>query len=138
MKAEKMRELLIRSFDQKLKPEEHESLEMGLLAYDWLREERDQYLKIRETAARSTFSFARGFENRVMEGLAKAKLIPANGEWNQALNRWFGRVAMAGAAAIVVLLLNAALNSKTVSVDELTGAGALSEEVALTYLLYEN
>lgn len=95
---EKMLELLLRSLDETLSPEEMEQLTEALRQSDRLRQEKATLLKMRQQLADWQPAEDTGFSARVMQQIGKQ----AEEDLSAVIVRLFPRVA---AACVVVLFL---------------------------------
>jgi hypothetical protein len=118
----KILELLYLSFDSHLSDEERRLLEDELSRSSRLREEKARIEKLRRTIGQQTVrSFRPFFAERVMHAIATAREAKNGLErFAEALQLAFRRVALTGAAAILVLLV-----VNIVRTGDLSVAGAL-------------
>lgn len=79
-------------------------------------------------------SFKPGFESRVMEGLVKARDIT----YTSLFSRAFKRIALSGAAAIIILLISIYISDGSLSADTLLGTSEIDIEsyTAMTFSNY--
>lgn len=137
MKKKELIALLQRSMDTELSREEQDILSGALSGETWLRREKERLVRLRAAAAQQEYAFAPGFEERVLQRMREWKVVRPNGAWNRSMTLWFQRVAVAGAAAILLLILNGVISSGSFSFNEMTGFDVYSEEEAISYLLFE-
>jgi len=117
MKAEEIKELLIRSLD--------ENADAGEAAR-----------KLEEEGA--VFSFSNGFTNKVLERLYTSESIaPRELEFLRNLNSAFCRIALTGVAAIVILLISIILMEGSISFNSFLGLSDSYDE-SIIYLLTGN
>lgn len=136
MKKEPIHELLCRSLDGGLTDEQAAVLNEALRRSETLRNEKERLLRIRALLADKTYSFKGGFVDRVMKRIEKERvLIPELLPFND-LFYFFKRVALTGAAAILLLLITLFLSGGSFDLNHLLGIEQVSEEDLITYLLY--
>lgn len=101
MKTEKLKGLLLRSLSTDLRSDEREILEKELL---------------------TDHKFSEGFHDRVMKRIASVKIL-VNGkrELIRSFDSVFMKVAIPGAAAVILLMLSLLLNQGSLSYDTLLG-----------------
>lgn len=101
MKSEKLKDLLLRSLTSDLGRDEREVLESELLI---------------------DAKFNEGFRDRVMKTISSGSiLINGKRELLKSFDSVFMRVAIPGAAAIIILILNLLLSQGSLSYDTLLG-----------------
>ena len=101
MKAEKIKDLILRSLSSNLENDEREVLEKELL---------------------TDFNFSRDFRDRVMKGIVSGKvLLNGKRELLRSFDSIFMRVAIPGAAAIIILAVSILLSQGSLSYDTLLG-----------------
>ncbi|MBS0011641.1 MAG: hypothetical protein KFF49_09545 [Bacteroidales bacterium] len=101
MKAEKIKDLILRSLSSRLEGDEREVLERELLA---------------------DYKFSSDFRDRVMKGIVSGRVL-MNGkrEILRSFDSIFMRVAIPGAAAIIILAVSILLSQGSLSYDTLLG-----------------
>lgn len=122
---ETLRQLLLRSFDEALSPSEQETLERALAASAELRAEKGRFANTAQMiAARADRSvqpfFAARVQQRILEMAARENESAAAWRWA------FRRVAIAGAALLVLLLGPRLLIDKPFSLAAALGMPPLS------------
>jgi hypothetical protein len=128
-------DLLYRSFDEKLEPEEQRRLKAALAQSDMLRKERARMLAIRESLGTGAAeSFKPFFAQRVMSRIEDEFAEGRSGEtFLESLSYVFRRVALAGALAVIVLAVFNIVSSDTVSATAALGLPEMTiEEVIET------
>jgi negative regulator of sigma E activity len=137
-KEEKL-ELLYASFDRDLTPKEEQRLE-EYLRDPAVKAEEEALRKTRDMLGKSSWHFGEGFSARVMERLAEEQQKEGVVEM-EVTHQYFSlfrRIAAAGVAAIVVLLLSIYLTSGSLNKETVLGMDNLSEDNLVSYLLYED
>ncbi len=133
MMDERILELLYRSFDAELGPEETAELESALAGSPELRRERDSLLAVRDAVESSAArSFGPFFAERVMRAIRSERERQAEGaRFSESLVSAFRRVALVGAAVAAFLFIYNMKQGGSVSVTAAFGAsgGATIEEV---------
>jgi anti-sigma factor RsiW len=125
---ERLRELLHRSLDSGLSPEEERVLADGLESSPELREEKLRIEKIRGTLAGcGADGFGPLFVKRVMERVEAADLMACNALERVSLmfGDMFRQVALIGGAAVLIMIVINLTGGDTIS---LAGALGLSHE----------
>ena len=131
--------LLIRSFDEELSPDEKERLEVFLSESSELRKEKRELLEMRKIISATQYSFGPGFHSKVMDKIAEEKEpLILRPEFNKSLFTVFKRVALTGVAAIIILFLSIYLSDDSFSFRSLTGGDTYSDDNLVSYLLYED
>jgi anti-sigma factor RsiW len=107
MMDERMLEMLYRSFDGELDPDERAELESALASSPDLRRERDELLAMRGRVASSAAgSFRPFFAERVMRNIREELEGEAEGaRFFESLQHAFRRVALVAAALVAFLLI---------------------------------
>jgi len=103
---DKLRRLLLRSFDDKLDPKDRMRLEEALKSSSELREEKERLMALRLNISESRAAgFGPGFADRVMGRIA-APAPQENGleSLYDTFRRMFQKFALAGAVALLVLV----------------------------------
>lgn len=125
---DRLKELLMRSFDSELTPEEERELTEALEGAPELREERARHAKLRAALAKGPDGgFGPLFVQRVMERIEAVDLA-ALGALDKAamtFGQMFRRVALIGAAAMLVLMV---VNLSFSECFSLAGAFGLCDE----------
>lgn len=135
MMFEQMYRLLVRSFDDSVTESDQAKLEEALNQSGELRSEQVKLRKIRSLLRDQQFSFRPGFMDRVVAQLvANAPEM----ELNRNIYYLFKRVAITGAAAIILLLLGIYLTMGTLNFDVILGVESLSDDSLVTFLLFDN
>ncbi len=131
-------ELLIASLDRKLTPGEHATLEKALAEDPRLRKEKQELEKTRELLGNTSFRFREGFAGRVMAKIKEERgRVVALDTTSQMLGL-FRKIALAGVAAIAILLLSIYLTSGTLDKNSVLGVDTFSDDNLVSYLLYED
>ncbi len=124
---EKNRELLIRSFDEPLLPEEEKQLKEALKQSEALRKEKNELEAVRTVMSDYSPSFGDGFSKTVLDRI-EAMADDSN------LYQLFKRFALGGVAAILVLLISVYFTDGNLSTDSLLGLSGLSADNILLAL----
>jgi hypothetical protein len=132
---EKMYNLLIRSLDEPISEEEQTKLNKALNKDEELQRRKNDLEEMRKRLGSYAPVFKAGFASRVMQRLEKERIVL---DLNQNIYFLFKRVALTGAAAIILLLLGIYITMGTLNLDVILGVESLSEESLVTYLLYGN
>ena len=131
--------LLLRSFDEDLKPGEKEKLEIALADSGELREEKRKIEEMRKIISSHQYSFSPGFQEKVMTKVYEEKEpLILRPEFNRSLFTVFKRVALTGVAAIIILFLSIYLTDDSFKFNSLTGGDPYSDDNLVSYLLYED
>jgi anti-sigma factor RsiW len=129
----KIQELLYLSFDGRLSEEEQRQLEDALASSPRLREEKARIETLRQTVTQQAVrSFRPFFAERVMHAIATAQGAKNGLErFARSLQLAFRRVALAGAAAILLLAVVNIVRTGDLSV---TGALGMPQETLVDVL----
>ncbi len=139
MIKDEINNLLLRSFDEDLKPEENDWLEKELADSSELREEKRKLVEMRKIVSSNQYSFSPGFREKVMTKVYEEKVpLILRPEFNRSLFTVFKRVALTGVAAIVILFLSIYLSDDSFTFNSLTGGDPYSDDNLVSYLLYED
>jgi len=134
----KLKDLLIRSLDDELGSNERAELEEALVVSPELRQEKEQLLAMRMRIGGQQFAFQSGFSGRVMQQIgqiSKGKVVMF--DFTQGLAAAFKRIALSGAAAILMLLLYTYVKDGSLSVDSLLGLKELNSDNAITFAIHD-
>lgn len=77
--------------------------------------------------------FKSGFEKRVMDSIIKVK----ENSYSHAFNNAFKRIALSGAAAIIILMITIYMSDGNLSTDSLLGTGDMNIE-SYTAMMFNN
>ncbi len=135
---EKIRNLLYASFDRELDEDERRILEKALQDPE-LRAEADELKNMRRLLADTSWEFGEDFTARVTQRIAqeeKGKVVEMEPE-RQFLSV-FRKMAIAGVAAVFLLLLSIYFTSGSLSKETIFGTENFSEDELVSYLLYED
>ncbi len=124
---EKIRELLFRSFDEPLLPEEEKQLKKALKQSEALRKEKNELEAVRTVMSDYSPSFGDGFSKTVLDRI-EAMADDSN------LYHLFKRFALGGVAAILILLISVYFTDGNLSTDSLLGLSDLSTDNILLAL----
>jgi len=120
---EKLKELLIRSFDdESFSTEEQKLLDEALSKYPELQQEKLEIEEMRITLSGYEPSFDTGFSKQVLNQIG-SEVSP-----NDNLFYLFKRFALGGVAAIIALLISAYLTDGNFSLDSLLGITNLTPD----------
>lgn len=109
-------DLLYRSLDGALTPEEQAQLDAAIREDDALRAERDELMKVRRLMShRADPVFRPGFSHRVMQRLAADMPTHATDLFVDSLAFMFRRVALAASVAVILLAAYNLADGDTVS-----------------------
>lgn len=125
-----IQELMLRSLDFPLTPEESKKLEEGLLQFPELVVERDELMNIREALSGLKLEASPSFQKQVMAQLPSAKEVTLT----IAISRWLPRVAAACLVAIALAALSVYLTEGSLTTEAIMGIQDLAPEDAYTYL----
>lgn len=116
-----IRELLYRSFEEKLKPEEKARLEKALVESEKWKKEYQQVKEFRELISQAEdIQFSPSFSDKVLERWAQLKRISLpNGLLADYLAHFFIKIVYIGGAAIVVVLVVNLLIGDILSSEEI-------------------
>ena len=113
---EKLKKLLLRSYDDELNPSEKEVLEKGIAESQELRDEQAAIETMRKTLGNFSPEFEAGFSDRVIQKLEITKF-----KTSLPIYSVFKRVALSGAAAIIAMLISIYYTDGSLSLDALYG-----------------
>ncbi len=100
----KLRDLLYRSFDLDLNPEEKKMLEQALSQTKELRQEKEMITSLREDIKRSKMtSFQPHFADRVMENIRSSIQIDESEQFFESLFVFFRPIAITAAILIIII-----------------------------------
>ena len=122
-----VKELLVRSFDEQLLPEEQKKLNEALTQSEELRQEMKEIKELRDLIGGFSPSFEPGFSQAVLVKIEHT-------EQNSSLSNLFKKFAFGGVAAIIALLVSVYLTDGNLSVDSLLGLSDLSTDNLLLAL----
>ncbi len=135
---QEMYDLLIRSMNEQLPAEEDKQLQQALKGSSELREEKIKLNKVGKLLSSRNYSFSDGFHNRVMQAVSdekKGKVISI--DFTRSFTSMFNRIAVAGVAAILLLVISLYISHGSLNVNTLTGIDPISEDNLISVLLYE-
>ena len=135
---QEMYDLLIRSMNEQLTAEENKKLQQALKGSSELREEKIKLNKVGKLLSSRNYSFSDGFRNRVMQAVSdekKGKVISI--DFTRSFTSMFNRIAVAGVAAILLLVISLYISHGSLNVNTLTGIDPISEDNLISVLLYE-
>ncbi|MBA7568069.1 hypothetical protein ES708_09789 [subsurface metagenome] len=135
---QEMYDLLIRSMNDQLTAEEDKQLQQALKGSSELREEKIKLSKVGKLLSSRNHSFSDGFHNRVMQAVSdekKGKVISM--DFTRSFTSMFNRIAVAGVAAILLLVISLYISHGSLNVNTLTGIDPISEDNLISVLLYE-
>ncbi|MCK4698726.1 MAG: hypothetical protein KAT38_00255 [Bacteroidales bacterium] len=135
---QEMYDLLIRSMNDQLTVEEDKQLQQALKGSSELREEKIKLNKVGELLSSRNYSFSDGFRNRVMQAVSdekKDKVISI--DFTRNFTSMFNRIAVAGVAVIVLLVISLYISHGSLNVNTFTGVDPISEDNLISVLLYE-
>ncbi len=124
---EKIKEILLKSFDAELTPQEQKLLADALQQSKELRKEKQEIEQMRNRLAGQEASFRSGFVDRVMDRL---KTEPTASPKTIEMYSIFKRVAIVGIAAIIALLFVIYYIDGSLTLDAVLGISAYSPDGA--------
>lgn len=131
-------DLLIRSINEKLTAEEDKKLQDALKKSAELRDEKAKLIKVKELISSRSHKFSDGFHSRVMQAVSeekKGRVLSVN--FGRNLTSMFNRVAVAGVAVIILLVISLYLSHGSLDVNTITGVEPVSQDNLVSVLLYE-
>lgn len=135
---QEMYELLLRSMNDQLSADEDKKLQLALKVSAELREEKVKLGKVRELLSSRNYGFTAGFRNRVMQAVSDEKnnkVILM--DFTRSFTSMFNRVAVAGVAVILLLVISLYISHGSLNVNTITGVDPISEDNLISFLLYE-
>ncbi len=126
-------ELLYRSFDDRLSPDEQQELDAALAASEELQKEKERISALRSAVSSSgSASFEPFFADRVIQRIHSEKNQQSNGVENffESLLWAFRRIAIAGAVAVILLFAANLSQGKELSLDSALAMPQLTLEDA--------
>ena len=135
---QEMYDLLIRSMDGQLTAEEERQLQQALKGSSELREEKIKLSKVGKLLSSRNHSFSDGFHNRVMQAVSdekKGKVMSI--DFTRSFTSMFNRIAVAGVAVIVLLVISLYISHGSLNINTFTGVDPISEDNLISVLLYE-
>jgi len=135
---QEMYDLLIRSMNYQLTAEEDKQLQQALKGSSELREEKIKLNKVGKLLSSRNYSFSDGFRNRVMQAVnneKKGKVISI--DFTRSFTSMFNRIAVAGVAVIVLLVISLYISHGSLNINTFTGVDPISEDNLISVLLYE-
>ena len=135
---QEMYELLIRSMNDQPTAEEDKQLQQALKGSSELRDEKIKLNNIGKLLSSRSYSFSDGFHNRVMQAVSdekKGKVISVN--FARSFTIMFNRIAVAGVAVIVLLVISLYISHGSLNVNTFTGVDPVSQDNLVSVLLYE-
>ena len=133
-----MYDLLIRSMNDQLTVEEDKQLQQALKGSSELREEKVKLNKVGKLVSSRNYRFSDGFRNRVMQAVSdekKGKVISI--DFTRNFTSMFNRIAVAGVAVIVLLVISLYISHGSLNVNTITGVEPVSQDNLISVLLYE-
>lgn len=124
---ENIKEILLKSFDAELTPQERKMLDGALQRSEDLRKEKQEIGQMRNLLAGQEASFESGFADRVMDRLKKEPTVsPRTIE----MYSIFKRVAIVGIAAIIALLITIYYIDGSLTLNAVLGISGYSPDGA--------
>lgn len=137
---EKLKLLLIRSFDDNLTQKEQEELQKGFADFPELVQEKEEISLLRNTLQKQTYSFHYGFSEKIMRKIEAPRFVSVQNledyfavQLNKLFLRW---IAPVGTVAIVIIVITLYFTEGSTSVNAITGINALSFNDAITLSIY--
>lgn len=123
----KLRNLLVRSFEEPLGNKDLQLLNTGLKASEELQNEKQELLKLREDLKAAEADFSNDFEQKVMNALREEKntaeifeILPV-----------FRTVAFSGIAAILIVLISVYFADGSLTFDSIMGIGRYAPDLGV-------
>ncbi len=135
---EHLQDLLNRSLHGELSGPEQKQLTEALKNDPGLRQEQQHLQELSTLLKDQSHSFAPGFADRVMDridGGKASKIVPIHN--SQKWGRAFLKVALSGAAAVLIFILGVYFTEGALSLDILMGTESINGEHWTTYMLYD-
>ena len=135
---QEMYDLLIRSMNEQLTAEEDKQLQQALKGSSELRDEKIKLNNVEKLLSSRSHSFSDGFHNRVMQAVSdekKGKVISM--DFTRSFTSMFNRVAVAGVAAIALLVISLYISHGSLNINTITGVEPVSQDNLISVLLYE-
>ncbi len=129
---------LYASFDRELTSGQKAELEKALAEDPDLRKEKQDLQEVRSLLKTTSFRFQKGFAGRVMKRIKEEGGGVVEMDVSSQMINLFRKIAMAGVAAIVILLLSIYLTSGTLNKNSVLGVDSFSDDNLVSYLLYED
>ena len=133
-----MYDLLIRSMNDQLTAEEDKQLQQALKGSSELGDEKIKLSKVGKLLSSRNHSFSDGFRNRVMQAVGdekKGKVISM--DFTRSFTSMFNRIAVAGVAAILLLVISLYISHGSLNINTITGVEPVSQDNLVSVLLYE-
>lgn len=124
MKENQAYELLLRSMDTRLEPEEQLLLEQALAQSESLRTEQEKLRTMRELTGSQTYRFKPFFAGRVMNRLLEQAYGRVMGV--PILPSVFKQIAIPALALVVILLMGVYFMDGSLTIDSVVGTSGLS------------
>lgn len=132
---EYLKQLLIRSFDDKLSQKEQDELQKGFAKFPELGQEKEALSFVRNALQKQSYSFNYGFSEKVMRKIEESQYLSGQNlhdyfttQLNKLFLRWLMPVGTV-AIAILVIALYFTENSATVNVSNLSFSDAFTLSV---------
>nr|NQU89527.1 hypothetical protein [Bacteroidota bacterium] len=125
-------ELLKKSFDTELSPDERKILKSALDSSPELRKEKEGLIKIRSLLSGHDYTFSPDFTEKVMNGIVQDE----HTDLSKTIVFAFNRIALPGLAAAIILLLFTILGNSTSLLDAILGVESLQPEYLSEFLLF--
>lgn len=136
MMDDKLHELLLKSLDSPLSPNEELLLKKGLEDYEELQNLKQTYLKQRELISSQEFRFKPFLATRVIAQIEKQK--QELGEWIPGLSFAFQRLALPVFAIVLIMLITTIATEQQISIDTILGVSDLSIDDLMNELIVSN
>jgi len=124
---ENIKEILLKSFDTELTPQERKMLDGALQHSEELRQKKQEIEQMRALLAGQESSFESGFANRVMEQIETKTAAPSK---TVEMYSIFKRIAITGIAAIIALLIAIYFIDGSLNMDSVFGLSQYSPDGA--------
>ena len=135
MIAEHLHNLLLKSLDAELSPEESLKLESALAESEELRTLKEEYLQQKALISNQEFRLRPFLATRVMAGLEK---LQETKEWIPGLSFAFKRLALPVFALILLVLTTAIVVEQQITVDTFLGVSVLSIDELMNDFIVSN
>jgi|GEM_PF-2543141 len=126
-KQNKLRKLLIRSFEEPLGNKDLQLLNAGLKASEELQKEKLELLKLREDLKAVEADFSEGFEQKVMNAIRKEQNPAGYFEFLPV----FKTVAFSGIAGILIVLMGIYFADGSLTFDSIMGISRYAPDLGV-------
>jgi hypothetical protein len=135
----KLKKLLLKSFDYKTNHKDHEKLQKGCNNFPESVKEKEELSSLMDVLQKQSYSFQQGFSDRVMrkiEIISSLAVTNSREYFDAQLSLLFRWIAPVGMAAIVLFLIAVYITQGSISISAITGIENLSFNDAITLSFY--